>query len=173
MNKLYAKEYAEFITVTCLEWKPILLKNHSKDIIMDSLHYLCRENRICLYAFVIMNNHFHLVWQMMGENKRSDVQRDFLKFTGQQILKDLRNSKSSILNEFLVETTDRKYQIWERNSLGIPLWSAPVFWQKIDYIHNNPVKAGYCNYPEHYKYSSAKYYLTGRKDWEFLTHFEG
>jgi hypothetical protein len=57
---------------------------------------------------------------MLGENKRNDVQRDFLKYTGQQILKHLRNEKSLLLHALRVDAKDRKYQVWERNSLGIP-----------------------------------------------------
>ncbi len=129
--------------------------------------------RICVYGFVIMSNHIHLIWQMIGDHKREEVQRDFLKYTGQQILKHLRNEKSELQKELLVQAKDRKYQVWERNSRGIPLWSPGVFNQKLEYIHYNPVKAGLCKYPEDYKYSSAGFYEKDEKDWEFLVHHEG
>jgi len=170
---LYAKEHAEFLTVTCLEWKPILEEDRFKNIIIDSLCFLTKANRIMVYAFVIMNNHFHLIWQIAGDHKQDQVQRDFLKFTSQQILKILRNENSPRLHELLVQAKDRKYQVWERNSLGIPVWSGEVIWQKLDYIHNNPVKAGLCKYPEDYKYSSAKFYYSSHKNWEFLIHCDG
>ena len=56
----YSKEHPEFQTVTCLEWKPILKEDRFKDIIMNSLSFLSKENRIIIYAFAIMSNHFHL-----------------------------------------------------------------------------------------------------------------
>lgn len=83
----FSKEYAEFITVTCLEWKPVLHEDRFKGIIIDSLSFLTKSKRVTIYAFIIMSNHFHMIWQMAGDRKREDVQRDFLKFTGQQILK--------------------------------------------------------------------------------------
>ena len=169
---MIAKEYAEFITVTCLEWVHILKEDRFKDIVIDSLRFLSKEGRIRLYGFVIMSNLFHLIWQVLGDHKRNDVQRDFLKFTGQQILKILRNENSEMQMELLVQAKDRKYQVWERNSLGIPLWSPEVFWQKLEYIHYNPVKVGLCEYPEDYKYSSARFYLKNEKDWNFLVHHE-
>ena len=107
-----AKEYAAFFTVTCLEWKHILADNRFKDIIIDSLTYLSQSNRVSIYAFVIMSNYFHMIWQMLGEHKREDVQRDFLKYTSQQILKVLRNENSPLLDDLLVQSKDRKYQIW-------------------------------------------------------------
>ena len=80
-QRAYASTYAEFITVTCLEWKFILEKEKYKQIIIDSLEYLVKDQRAAIYGFVIMNNHFHLLWQMLGKNNREEVQRDFLKFT--------------------------------------------------------------------------------------------
>ncbi|MEQ9412582.1 MAG: transposase, partial [Cyclobacteriaceae bacterium] len=152
----YSKQHPEFLTVTCLEWRHVLKEDRFKNIIIESLTYLTRQKRISVYGFVIMSNHFHLIWQMIGDHKREDVQRDFLKYTGQQILKELRNSNSALLNELLVNAKDRKHQVWERNSIGVPLWSSHVFDQKLEYIHNNPVKAGLCEYPEDYHYSSSK-----------------
>lgn len=171
--KMYSKEFPDFITITCLDWKPLLEEDRHKGIITDSLDFLVRKGRVVIYAFAIMDNHFHMIWQMLGEHKREDVQRDFLKFTGQHILKNFRNASSNILNEIRVNAKDRKYQVWERNSLGIPLWSAAVFSQKLEYIHYNPVKAGLCEYPEDYKYSSARFYEKNEKNWTFLTHYNG
>jgi hypothetical protein len=110
---------------------------------------------------------------MRGVHNRENVQRDFLKYTAQQLLKDLRNEGSSLLKETIVHAKDRKQQVWERNSLSIPLWTHKVFLQKLEYIHQNPVSAGLCRYPEEYKYSSAGFYYKNRKDWDFLVHFNG
>jgi putative transposase len=79
---------------------------------------------------------------MMGNHHRSNVHRDFLKYTGQQILKVLHKEQSAILKDLRVNAKDRQHQVWERNSLGVPLWTPEIFWQKLEYIHNNPVKAG-------------------------------
>jgi len=75
MNEIvYSKEHPEFLTVTCLEWKHILMEDRFKDIIMESLSFLSKAKRVCVYGFVIMSNHFHLIWQMRGDNKRDAVQ---------------------------------------------------------------------------------------------------
>ncbi len=110
---------------------------------------------------------------MQGDHKRDDVQRDFLKYTGQQLLKLLRNEQFPILQELMVNAKDRKHQVWERDSLGVPLLTPDVFDQKLEYIHNNPVKAGLCKFPEDYNYSSARFYERNEKDWVFLAHHEG
>jgi REP element-mobilizing transposase RayT len=172
-NTVYAKTNPEFVAITCLQWKPVLADDRFKDIIISSLSFLNKANRVTIYAFVIMQNHIHLIWQILGDHSRENVQRDFLRFTSQQILKILRNENSLLQRELLVRAKDRRYQVWERNSLGISLWSEKVMWQKIDYIHLNPVKAGWCECPEDYKYSSAGFYSSDEKTWEFLVHIDG
>jgi hypothetical protein len=73
---------------------------------------------------------------------------------------------------FKVNAKDREYQFWERNALSVELRSHPVFIQKLDYLHWNPVKAGVCKLPEEYTYSSALFYETGVDNRGFLTHYK-
>lgn len=120
-----------------------------------------------------MSNHIHLIWQMKNDFKIEDVQRDFLRFTAQQIKFDLQSSHPHILPQFKVNAKDRQYQFWERNALNIELITENIFLQKLNYIHNNPVKAGICSFPEDYKYSTAKFYESNIDDWGFITHYRG
>ncbi len=163
-------EYPQFFTATNLEWKKLLKPDKYKDIVMDSLRFLVQEKRIILYAFVIMENHLHLIWQMQAGIKAADVQRDFLKYTAQKIKKDLQIHHPEFLNQFKVKTKDRNYQFWERNALSIELITEKVFQQKLNYLHNNPVVAGISKLPEQYRYSSASLYELNKTEWEFLTH---
>ncbi|MFI5155093.1 MAG: REP-associated tyrosine transposase [Chitinophagales bacterium] len=168
----FTRHHAQFFTATILEWKHLLKPSKYKDIIMESFRFLTNDQRLQINAFVIMNNHIHTIWQIMGRHKREDVQRDFLKYTAQHIKSDLRIRHPSFLEAFKVNAKDREYQIWERNSLSVDLYSAHVFFQKFEYIHFNPVKAGICELPEDYKYSSARFYLTGKDDFGFIRHYD-
>lgn len=108
---------------------------------------------------------------MQPKIKRSHLQRDFLKFTAQKIKRDLEHNHPKVLFHFLVNAKDRKYQFWERNPLSVAIWSEKVLKQKLRYLHENPVRAGLCRFPEEYKYSSALLYKTGVDNWGFLTHY--
>jgi len=132
---------------------------------------MVKEKRIEVNAFSIMSNHIHLIWQILEGHERESVQRDFLKFISQTIIRDLKKNHPSVLQKFYVGAKDRKYQIWERNPLSIDLWTKEVCMQKMEYIHYNPVAAGLCVYPEEYKYSSAKFYETGKDEFCFLNHW--
>lgn len=164
-------EHAHFFTATNLEWKKLLAKEKYKDIVIESMRFLVNDKRVIIYGFVIMDNHIHIIWQLQPNKKRDAVQRDFLKYTAQQIKKDMRVYHPDELIRFRVNAKDRQYQFWERNPLSVEIWAETVLIQKLNYIHENPVRAGLCRYPEEYKYSSALLYHTGIDDWGFLTHF--
>ena len=149
----------------------LLRPDKYKDIIISSLRFLVNNKRVKVFAFVIMENHIHQIWQMMPDNKPEAVQRDFLKYTAQRIKRDLQKNHPNVLEHYKVAAKDREYQFWERNALSVELRSHPVFMRKLEYVHWNPVKAGMCNLPEAYKYSSALLYEEGKDSWDFLSHY--
>jgi REP element-mobilizing transposase RayT len=164
--------HPEFITATIFNWMPLLQSDNNKKIIEGSLIYLVKDGRIILYSYCIMDNHIHLIWQVKGNLKSSDIRRDFFKYTAQQLKKSIKEDIVQ-LEKFKSTQVDRIYQIWERSTLSVEAFSPKFFNQKLDYIHYNPVKAGLCCYPEEYKYSSAMFYLTGEDKLGILSHSEG
>ena len=163
--------HPQYFTATILDWQHLLKPDKYKDIIIQSLKFFVKEKRIELNAFAIMSNHIHLIWQIQTGHKTENVQRDFLKYTSQTIIRDLELNHLEVLKVFEVNLKDRKYQVWQRNPLSIDLWTKEVYIQKMEYIHNNPVTAGICSYPEQYKYSSAKFYETGKDEFGIVTHW--
>ena len=149
----------------------LLKDDNVKDIIIKSLRFLVRDKRVSVYGFVIMSNHLHLIWRIKSPHLLKSVQRDFLKYTAQQIKFYLKKHNEELLDSCKVVHHDREYMIWKTNSLSVDLYSDKVFNQKLDYIHNNPVEAGKCSLPEEYKYSSASYYLINKSEWDFLSHY--
>ena len=158
-----------------MEWKPLLTEDEYKDIIIKSLLFLKNEGSVVIYGFVIMPNHIHLIWQIQDGFKREMIQNRFLKFTAQQMKFRLMDTKNPMLTQFLVNAKDRKYQFWERNPLSVDLWTQAVFEQKLDYIHYNPLQGKWqlSQFPEDYKYSSARFYETGIDEFGLLTHYAG
>ena len=162
-----------FFTATVLNWKHILKPDKYKDILIESFKFLVRKNRVRIFAFVIMPNHYHTVWRINENLEKSDFQRDSMKFTGQTILRDLKSYHKEIHNSMYVGAKDRKYQFWERNPLSVPLYSQKVVEQKINYIHGNPIKPkwNFAAEPQDYKYSSAGFYYTGKDEFGFLENY--
>jgi len=167
------ENYLQFFTASIVKWKPVLQREAYKQIVIESLRFLVLNKRVKVYAFVIMPNHIHLIWQIMPEHHLKNVQRDFLKFTGQQILKDLRTHHTFEYKGLEVNLKDRKHQVWQRNPLTVDLYNKEMIEQKLDYIHHNPVQGkwslveDYCDYP----FSSASFYEENDSQFDFLTHY--
>ncbi len=173
MKEEYLHYPANYFTATINEWKPVLANDNYKDIIIDSLQNLVTKNRIELNAFVIMNNHVHFIWQALQDFTPIKNQASFMKFTARQLLLSLVEDDKDLHATFKVNKYDRNYQVWKREPLSIELLNKKMFIQKLEYIHYNPVRAGLCEVPEDYHYSSARFYLDGTNNFEMLKHFSG
>ena len=75
----------EFFTANCLNFQPLIKSDKRKDIMMDSLKFLVEDGRIWLYAFVLMPNHIHLLWNKQDKWIEKNIKQMFLKYTAQQI----------------------------------------------------------------------------------------
>ena len=162
-----------FTTATVKDWKHLLKPDKYKQIITDSMAFLAAEGSVWIYAFVIMPNHFHWIWQMKSDTSLSGVQQRLMKFVAQQIKFDLLDHHPLVLQQFKVARKDRQYQFFKEKPLSVALYTDDVVWQKMEYIHRNPVQPrwGLAQIPEAYVFSSAAFYTSKDSRWSFLTHF--
>ena len=166
------KELPQFYTATILDWKMLLKSDRYKMIIIESLQYLVKEKRVTLYGYVIMDNHIHLIWNPIKLYSLKHTQLCFMKFTAQRLKRDLEINHPRALDSFQVDLKDRVYQFWQRNPLCIDLYDNKIIVEKLNYIHNNPVKANLCKESIDYRFSSAKFYNEIGDEFSFLTRFD-
>jgi putative transposase len=162
----------EYITATIKDWHHLLKKNEYKMSVLNVLKNLVLDEKIEVYAFCIMSNHLHLIWHLSDKTKDSEIRKYFFENTAKKFKSLLEKENIEFLEKFKSTQKDRSYHFWKRRPLAIELFSKLVFEQKLEYIHENPVKAGLCNFAENYYYSSAKFYETGVDDFGFLTHYK-
>ena len=102
----------------------------------------------------------------------SDIVRDFKKFTAQQLLKAIQVPTESRRDWMLPlfkkagakNANNVNYQFWIQDNHPVELFSLKFIIQKINYIHDNPVKAGIVDAPHLYLHSSAGVYLANQKN---------
>lgn len=168
----YPVHYPDFFTATILNWQHLLKQEKYQMVIINSLRFLVQGKRVKVFGFVIMSNHIHVIWRATNEQSRTKVQHAFMTYTAQTIVKDLKLHHEQVLPHFLVNAKDRTYQVWERNALSVELRSNEVLFQKLNYIHQNPVKAGICSIAEQYRCSSASLYISNYTEWDFVEKWE-
>ena len=152
-----------FITSTIVEWISVFTKKEYFDIVIQSLSY-CRQNKgLKLFAYVVMDNHVHFI---ASANNLSQIMKDFKSYTAREIIKTAQtDDRKWLLNQFEFYKkkykTDSEYQVWQEGFHPQMIMEEDVFRQKVEYIHNNPVKRGFVEQAEHWIYSSARNYVNG------------
>ena len=149
-----------FLTCTVLEWLPLFTQPALVDILLDSWRYQQEQHGLRLYGYVILENHLHYIAQAPD---LAAAVSSFKSFTARQIISYLeRRNSSGILRQLRfakrAHKQDRVYQLWQEGSHAELVCSERVMQEKLEYIHQNPVKRGYVDRPEHWRYSSARDY---------------
>ncbi|WYH51627.1 transposase [Teredinibacter turnerae] len=126
---------------------------------LDSLRFLSREG-LKIYAWVILENHCHFVLQSKALDR--DIAR-LKSWTGKNLIQYLvENNIQQILEQLAfykkAHKDDRAYQFWQEGVHPELIQSEGMMRQKIEYIHQNPVKRGYVDEATHWRYSSARDY---------------
>ncbi len=171
--KILECEKPHFLSCTVVNWLPIFGSQSVAQIVLDSLRFLQDQERLTLYAYVLMENHIHLI---ADSSELSKEIGGFKRYTARSIIDFFRAKKADhILKQLeyfkLRHRTDRNYQLWQEGSHPQVIKDEEMMHQKIEYIHNNPVKRGYVDDPVHWRYSSARNYagqeglLEIRRDW--------
>lgn len=161
--KIEDQEALHYVTFQIVNWVDIFTRQVYRDIVIDSLKF-CQANKgLEIYAFVVMSNHIHILLRS-SIGKLSDTIREFKSFTAKQMLLAIEMEAESrrdwMLNlfEFAAKQHKRneKYQIWTHENHAELIYSDKFIMQKINYIHENPVRAGIVEKPQDYLYSSAR-----------------
>ena len=151
-----------FVTFTVEQWIDVFTRKEYADIIIASIQYCQAQKGLLVYGWVLMSNHMHLIICCNEENKLSDIIRDFKKFTAKKIVATIQtNPKESrkrwLLWLFRQKTSNGEIAIsfWKDGAHAEEIFSDKFFFQKLDYIHNNPVAKGYVRLAEDWLWSSA------------------
>jgi len=150
-----------FITSTIVEWIPVFTRKSHFDILINSLKF-CRQNKgLKLFAYVILDNHLHLV--VSGDNLSNTI-KDLKHHTAREIISlAQKEEKSWLLNQFKFykqkHKLDSDYQVWQEGFHPKQITAEGMLRQKIEYIHHNPVRIGLVEKPEDWLFSSARNYI--------------
>ena len=153
-----------FITCTVVNWIPLFTRKPYFDVLLDSLQFCRHHKGLKLYAYVILDNHLHLV---VAGDKMAEVIRDFKSYTAKGIIARLEHDRKTWgLNQLQHHKhptkTRSNYQVWQEGFHPQQIVSEAMLQQKVDYLHYNPVRLGVVARPEDWLYSSARDYAGGK-----------
>jgi len=153
-----------FITTTVVKFQPIFTNSCYCDILLDNIRYYQQKYKFEILAYVIMPSHFHWIIEVdTSTGTVSDIMRDIKKYTAWQIFEKVKLKGQTELERIFREEAgvivDQRMKLWMRRFDDEVIRNGRMFWNKLMYIHYNPVEAGIVLRAEDYKYSSARNYI--------------
>jgi len=168
--KFLNKQGLYFVSFATVNWIDVFVRDEYCQVIVDSLDY-CRKNLdLELYCWCIMPSHIHLIFASPNINPETLLGR-FKEHTSKKLVKAISENIQESRKEWLLwmfkraatkSSNVKNYQFWQHNNHPIELWSPDVIEQKANYLHDNPVSAGFVTDSWHWKYSSAIDYADGK-----------
>ena len=162
-----------FVTLTVRGWIDLFTRGACRRIVLDSLMYCQSHKGLILYGYVIMSNHLHLLARGNLPSKGPDtIIRDFKRHTASRVKEWLERTDEEHRKVWMLpllyrmtgpDETVGAFGIWQPGVNPVLCHSPKFLHQKLNYIHQNPVRAGIVDKPEDFVCSSARNYL-GRKD---------
>jgi len=153
-----------FVTTTVFKWKPIFLDPRVMTIILDEINKLQKIYEIAIICYVIMPHHIHMILGFPEVERLSKIIQSFKSITSRRV-KELN----------LPELRENNFRLWMPRFDDLILYSEEQLKIKIEYIHNNPVKAGLVASAKEWCFSSASDWLKGEsgvvkidKDYDWL-----
>ena len=168
--KIRDQHAVHFITFSVVEWVDVFTRKTYADIVIQSLLYCINNKGLKLHGWCIMSNHIHLIISTANGNL-SDILRDFKKFTSKEIITTIENNKQESRKNWMLwifkkagekNSRNKEYQFWQQDNHPIQLETVEFTLDKLNYMHNNPVKAGIVDKAEEYLFSSAREYYFGK-----------
>ena len=156
-NKLH------FVTFTTVNWIDVFTRDEYRAVLLDSLRYCQTHKGLEIYAWCIMTNHMHMIIGT-NANKLQFIIRDFKAFTSRSFKEVIAEHPKESRKNWIIWMMERvgksnchnnSWQFWQQDSHPIELFNTEMMKQKLEYIHLNPVRAGFVSKPEDWLYSSA------------------
>lgn len=171
--KFTDKEGIYFITGTTVGWTDVFTRNIYRDIWVDSVKYCQKNQGLQVHAWVLMTNHFHMICSFANENDPGMVIKNTKSFTAINLIEAIINNPRESRKDWLLKLFEQygaqnknnyRYQFWQHENHPVLLNNVSMFNQRLKYLHENPVRAGFVLSPEYWQYSSAiDYYVINGK----------
>jgi REP element-mobilizing transposase RayT len=160
---------AFYLTAVTKDRLPIFRTHALAEIMSNALNEARRSGKFLLFAYVIMLDHLHLVTDSKVDSK--DILRYVKGIARRRIIDHLNeNDHADSLEKLRIphRSDGSDFMVCQRHPNTRLVWSEQMLWQRIQYTHLNPVRAGHVDHPNDWSRSSARIWHGRRSDNEPL-----
>jgi REP element-mobilizing transposase RayT len=150
---------ALYITAVAKDRLPVFRTDAIKIITCNALDEARNSAGFSIYAYVIMPDHLHAITD--ATLKPSQVLRFINGIISRRVIDHLKeHGHNASLQKLRHETKERaySYSLWDHHSNVFSITSEDMLMQKVNYIHQNPVRAGLVEKAEDYRWSSVRWW---------------
>jgi|SRR5579863_71185 len=142
LTRLHQSGQSHFVTFCCYDRRRLLTAEASRQVFESALERVRRSFRLRVYGYVVMPEHVHLLVSEPERDTRADAIKSLKQGVSRRLIGDAEH-------------------FWQKRYYDFNLRNYPQFVEELRYIHRNPVKAGLCDRPEDWRWSSFRHYATG------------
>ena len=148
---------AHYLTISCFQERSFLSRDRTRQYVIDALEKARERFHFHLWAYVIMPNHVHLLLFPLEEEYNMGKIETALKLSVlRRALHYLRTHNPDGLRLLETGQHDTPHRFWQQgNGYDVNVESREAAYEIGQYVHNNPVRAGLCEEPEDWFWSSA------------------
>jgi putative transposase len=146
-----------YLTAVAKDRLPGFRTDEIKRVTCAALDEARKSGGFLIFAYVIMPDHLHAITD--SPSKPSTILRYINGIISRRVIDHLKErGHNTSLQKLRHETKARGYRhsLWEHHNNALPIFSENMFMQKVNYIHQNPVRAGLVERAEDYRWSSAR-----------------
>ena len=166
-----------FITYGVIYWIDVFIRNEYKDVLIDSWKF-CQANKgLEIYGWIIMPSHVHMIISSHS-HKLQDTIGQMKSHTSRTLKEIISSSSFESRKEWMIpmmrqagmtRSNNKDWQFWQQHNQPLVISNADEFYKTLEYLHSNPVAAGFVRKQEDWLYSSAGDFY-GRKGMIELSH---
>ena len=154
--------HARELTFSCYQRMALLVNDHWRKLLSQSIYRAIEKQGFDLLAFVYMPSHVHLLVFPKSPSSKVDrllygIKRPF----SSRVKRVLQAANDPLLRTLTIRERPGKqsFRFWQEGpGYDRNLTSLDTVTTAIEYIHNNPVRRELCQSPEQWKWSSWKFY---------------
>ncbi|MGE3466642.1 MAG: transposase [Pyrinomonadaceae bacterium] len=148
---------AFYLTSVTKNRLPVFRTKVIADLVCSAINEARSSGRFLIFAYVIMLDHLHLVTD--SSRKSAEIHRYVNGIVSRRVIDYLKaGNHQRSLEKLRVDRRDAEWQysLWDHHPDTRLLWSEQMLWQRIQYTHLNPVRAGVVGHPNEWRWSSAR-----------------
>jgi putative transposase len=131
--RIFDHAYPYSLTCTIVGWQAVFTRPEAVQIVFDSWNFLKKEKGFRLYAYVVLENHLHLI---ASAPQLSGAIKSFKMYMARQIIDLLESQGAMVLLRQLRalkrrHKTESEYQVWEEGSMPKQIESDDIMLQKL------------------------------------------